>query len=340
MGLQAKAFLWRLSLAFFAVGIAGCTIDQSHAGDGELACVTLTGGLVGCAIQSHVVSDPSPFSPPFAEGAQEIGDGSAQALAQVPEHGSISSHIGSGEGGSHAAEDSRRPVHVAAVEEKSSESIPDTESFYDPFAAQVEEEPYDPWESFNTKIFAFNRKADQYVLKPLATGYEAVMPDPLEKGISNAFHNLGVLPRLINNLLQAKYQGAGLETGRFLINSTLGIAGLFDVAKTMFGMETPDVEDTGQTFAVYGADPGPYLVLPLLPPLTARDAVGSLGDLALDPANYLLPFSAIVGERGGDVVNDRSLNLELFQGVEETTLDLYSAVRDAYLQKRAKAIRE
>lgn len=210
---------------------------------------------------------------------------------------------------------------------------------HDPFADQLQIEPNDPWEGFNKKIFTFNRKVDQYFLKPLATGYDWVMPDPLEKGIGNAFHNIGFPARLVNNLFQAKYKGAGIEGGRFLINSALGVAGLFDVAKAWFDLDTP-AEDTGQTLGAYGYDHGPYLVLPLLPPLTRRDAVGYVVDLALDPVNYLVPFSAILGMRGGDVTNDRSLNLERFQGVEETSLDLYAAVRDAYLQKRARAILE
>lgn len=233
---------------------------------------------------------------------------------------------------------------------------------FDPFAKKGEsgvEEEYDPWESFNSRMFEFNRKFDKYVLKPVATGYAWVMPDPLELGIANAFHNIRFVPRLMNNLFQAKLKGAGMELGRFLINSTLGIGGLFDPAKHLFGMGTPD-EDFGQTLGAYGVGPGPYLILPLLPPLSLRDATGFLFvDLALDPFNYLvfpvMPYrfagqpmltegtTAQIGwwsQRVGSVVNDRAINLETYEGVEEATLDLYGAVRNAYLQKRARAVRE
>ncbi len=244
---------------------------------------------------------------------------------------------------------------------KKGDRVPDED--YDPFAKKgesgAEEEEYDPWESFNSKTFEFNRKFDKYVLKPVATGYEWVMPDPLERGITNFFRNVRFVPRLMNNLFQAKFKGAGVELGRILINTTLGIGGLFDPAKHLLGMDTPG-EDFGQTLGAYGVKPGPYLILPLLPPLTLRDAAGFLFvDLALDPLNYLvfpvMPYrfagqpmltvrdTALIGwwsQRVGQIVNDRAINLERFEGVEEATVDLYGAVRNAYLQTRGKAVRE
>ena len=210
----------------------------------------------------------------------------------------------------------------------------------DPFDDGAAEVVEDPWEAFNTKIFAFNLNVDRYVFKPMATGYAWILPDPVEEAIGNAFHNVRFVRRVVNNLLQGKGKGAGIELARFVINSTLGVAGLFDVAQAGFGLDAPDDEDTGQTLAVHGVKPGPYLVLPLLPPTTVRDGVGFIGDLALDPLNYVLPFSSQIATRGTENVNDRSLNLERFQGAEEATLDLYAAVRDAYLQKRAQAIRK
>jgi len=244
---------------------------------------------------------------------------------------------------------------------KKGDRVPDED--YDPFAKKgesvAEEEEYDPWESFNSRAFEFNRKFDKYVLKPVATGYEWVMPDPLERGLTNFFRNVRFVPRLMNNLFQAKFKGAGVELGRFLINSTLGLGGLFDPAKHLLGMDTPG-EDFGQTLGAYGVKPGPYLILPLLPPLTLRDATGFLFiDLALDPLNYLvfpvMPYrfagqpmltvrdTAVIGwwsQRVSQIVNERAINLERFEGVEEATVDLYGAVRNAYLQTRAKAIRE
>jgi len=240
-------------------------------------------------------------------------------------------------------------------------SVPETpEEPFDPFAKAEEAvgEEYDPWESFNTKIFEFNRQMDRWVLKPVAKGYNFIMPDFVQVGISNMFTNIRFAPRFLNNVFQGKIKGAGIEAGRFLVNSTVGLAGFVDVA-TGIDLVTPE-EDTGQTLGVYGVKPGPYLVLPFLPPFTVRDLVGYVGDVFLNPVNWLVaPIievnnvpSAIahknrtttsfvqIGARVGEIVNERSRNLEKFQGVEEATLDLYTAVRNAYLQSRAKAIRE
>jgi phospholipid-binding lipoprotein MlaA len=238
---------------------------------------------------------------------------------------------------------------------------PVEEDFYDPFAKEDEgvvEEDYDPWEPFNSKIFEFNRQVDKWVLKPVAQGYNFVVPDRLQVGVHNFFYNVRFPPRFFNNLFQGKLKGAGIEVGRFLINSTAGVAGFIDVAERM-DVTTPE-EDTGQTLGFYGVGPGPYLVVPFLPPFTVRDFVGYFADIALNPINWLvLPIIEVDGvpsaishpnrdtttiiqlsTRVGDIVNERSLSLEKFQGVEEATLDLYAAVRNAYLQSRQKQIRQ
>jgi phospholipid-binding lipoprotein MlaA len=200
-------------------------------------------------------------------------------------------------------------------------------------------EEYDPWEPFNDKTFLFNRKVDRYVLKPVATAYDVVVPDVVKESLRNALTNVGVVRRVVNNVLQLNFPGAGREVSRFMINSTLGVGGFFDVAKVWFGIEKSE-RDTGQTLGAYGVGEGPYLILPLLPPLTVRDGVGFVVDIALDPLVYFAPFAALAGRTGATVVSDRSLNLEFYNNVEEATLDLYSAVRNAYLQQRAKAIEE
>ena len=198
----------------------------------------------------------------------------------------------------------------------------------------------DPWEPFNEKMFWFNRNVfDRYLLKPMATAWDFVFPNPVQRSIRNALDNLFVVRRLANNLLQLKFQGAGREVARFTINSTVGVAGLFDVAKDGLGIEQSD-EDTGQTLGFYGAGPGPYLVLPFLPPLTVRDGFGLVADTAMNPVNYFIPIGASLGIGGTNAVNERSLNLDGFEQVEQTTIDLYGAVRDAYLQRREAAIKE
>jgi phospholipid-binding lipoprotein MlaA len=200
-------------------------------------------------------------------------------------------------------------------------------------------EEYDPWEPFNEKMFSFNYNMDKYVLKPVAKGYNFVMPDRLQQMIDSGFDNLLVVQRVVNNLLQWRPKGAGAEVGRFLINSTLGIGGLFDIAKQEFGLQKTRV-DFGQTLGIWGVSPGPFLVLPFLPPLTVRDGIGTAVDGAMDPLSYVLPFIwTRLGMKIGNTINDRSLNLDLYQGFEETTVDLYSAVRNGYLQRRENMIK-
>jgi phospholipid-binding lipoprotein MlaA len=207
-------------------------------------------------------------------------------------------------------------------------------------AASGDDFDQDPWEGFNETMFNFNRDVlDRYFLKPVATGWDFLLPDLVQKSVQNFFDNLAVVRRVVNNALQGKATGAATELARFSINSTIGVAGLFDVAKHGFGIEQSD-EDTGQTFGVWGIGPGPYLVLPFLPPLTVRDGIGFAFDAAMTPYTYFIPWYATFAGTGTNVVNERSLNLDRFERVAETTVDLYSAVRNAYLQRRAAAIKQ
>lgn len=206
--------------------------------------------------------------------------------------------------------------------------------------ADMAEEEYDPWEPFNEKMFAFNRGVDRWVFKPAARAYMFVMPEPWQVLISNGFDNVNFVPRLVNSLLQGKWGGAGRELARFLINSTAGIGGLFDPAKDFWGIHKSR-EDFGQTLGVWGSRPGPYLVLPFMEPLTVRDGIGKFVDGFMDPLSYFLPFIwDRMGMKIGDALNERALNYDLFQGFEESVIDMYSAVRHGYLQRRQQLIRE
>jgi len=209
----------------------------------------------------------------------------------------------------------------------------------DPVPPDPDVEEYDPWEKFNEKMFTFNYNLDKYVLKPVAKGYNVVMPDMFQIMIDNAFTNLRMPSRFVNKVLQWKLVDATKEMGRFLINSTLGIGGLFDVARQEMGLERQKA-DFGQTLGIWGVGPGPYLVLPLLPPLTVRDGVGFAADGAMNPLYYIPFWPDAFAMRVGDTINDRSLNLDLFQGIEESTVDLYSSVRNGYLQRRNRLIKE
>ncbi len=198
---------------------------------------------------------------------------------------------------------------------------------------------YDPWEPFNERMFWFNHDVlDRLLVKPVAKGWEKVVPGPARRSIGRAFDNLDMPHRLVNNLFQARLRGAGQELARFLLNTTVGVVGLLDVAKPL-GIEPSDA-DTGQTLGIYGVGPGPYLVLPFLPPLTVRDGIGYGVDGAMDPIGYFLPFAANGARSLVNTINSRSLNLEIFDDVEDSVLDLYSAVRNGYLQRRSRAVEQ
>jgi phospholipid-binding lipoprotein MlaA len=199
-------------------------------------------------------------------------------------------------------------------------------------------EEYDPWEPFNRRMFAFNRPLDRFVLKPVATAWDTVVPDLAQDSLGNFFTNLSMPARLVNHLFQRNIEGAGRELARFSLNLSMGVLGFFDVA-TELGIAKSEA-DTGQTLGVCGAGPGPYLVLPLLPPLTVRDGLGFAVDSAMNPLSYVAPSAANAGGRGVNLVNTRASNLERFEGIEEEVLDLYTAVRNAYLQRRQRAIEE
>ncbi len=330
----------------------------------RLACVALTLAIVGC---SRVAELPLELHP---GDSWEHGRASVVGQETVPAKEMFSQGIPSeaflvAQAQSPGA-DVADSIDDAEFDGSESADSPDAaaeeDEFYDPFAAPGAEggeiEEYDPLEPYNVLVFKFNYNLDKYFVRPVAEGYDFVVPNAVQRGIFNVFNNIRFVPRLLNNVFQGKFKGAGLEGSRFIINSTLGIGGLFDPAEEWFDLDTPP-EDFGQTLGVYGVGPGPYLLLPLWPtPLTVRDGFGLVVDLFLDPFNWLvLPlfridgvpvlaqdedtaFLANIAFRLVDTLNTRSLNLETFQGVEAATVDLYSAVRNGYLQSRAHAIQE
>jgi len=204
-------------------------------------------------------------------------------------------------------------------------------------AADTEVADYDPWQPFNERMFWFNHSVlDRYLLKPAATGWSKIMPEFGRRSIGHMFTNLEMPRRLVNNLLQARPLGAGRELVRFVVNTTAGVAGFLDIA-TMLHIEASDA-DAGQTLAMYHVAAGPYLVLPTMPPGTVRDAIGRGVDGVLDPIGFVLPFFGNRAKALAVAINDRSLNLKLYADVEDSVLDLYSASRNAYLQRRRRSI--
>lgn len=189
----------------------------------------------------------------------------------------------------------------------------------------------DPYEGFNRKIFGFNDGLDRYLVKPVTKGYQAITPNFIERGVSNFFSNLSEVGSLVNATLQGKPKQGAKYTGRFLVNSTLGVAGLFDVAKYMH-LEKTDAEDFGQTLAVWGVDSGPYLVLPFLGPSTLRGGVSIPVDRALDPLTYYPEDDTLrLGLNALEIID---LRTRLLKAEELITGDRYLFLRDAYLQRR------
>jgi phospholipid-binding lipoprotein MlaA len=205
---------------------------------------------------------------------------------------------------------------------------------------QQEEVP-DPLEELNRAIFQLNELLDLVVLRPLSEAYKAILPDPVRDAVRNFLRNLGSPVVFINNVLQGQGERAQITLGRFIVNTTLGVGGLFDVAA---GMGAPyHSEDFGQTLGVWGLKPGIYLVLPILGPSTTRDAVGRVGDVLLNPLTYAysagnleyLPFA--FGAAGA--VDLRARNIELVDQLKRDALDYYILMRSIYLQIRENEVR-
>lgn len=199
----------------------------------------------------------------------------------------------------------------------------------------------DPYESFNRDMFNFNRKVDHAVIKPVAEAYVAAVPDIARDSVHNFFVNLNLPITFANDLLQGEPERGGETALRFTLNSTLGIGGLFDVATTNFKLPF-HTEDFGQTLAVWGANEGPYLVLPIVGPDPPRDAIGQLVDIAFDPLTYGDIREHFLWSAGRSVlegVDLRSRNLETLDSIERQSIDFYASVRSLYRQNRNNDIR-
>jgi phospholipid-binding lipoprotein MlaA len=190
----------------------------------------------------------------------------------------------------------------------------------------------DPWERMNRGTFWFNEKADNYVLEPAAKGWDWAMPETAQTGLRNFFANLSFPIHFVNNLLQLKPLDAGEDLSRFLVNTTVGVLGFVDVASKI---DVPkNDEDFGQTLGTYGVPAGPYLVLPLLGPSSARDAPSLAVDAATQPLNHVLPFAVNAGLRATNVVNLRAYYLEEVDQSRRDAFDYYIFRRDAFLDNR------
>lgn len=190
----------------------------------------------------------------------------------------------------------------------------------------------DPYESFNRPVYSFNRTVDKALLKPVAQGYDWLMPKVVDNRIDNFFSNLEDISVMANSLLQGKFEQAWSDFGRFGINSTLGVLGLFDVA-THWGLEKHD-EDFGQTFAVWGWQQSAYLMLPFLGPSTTRDLSGKgVNSFTTSWTRAIDDDEVKWGLFGLEVIDERAALLDAEKILQES-LDEYQYLRDAYLQRR------
>lgn len=197
----------------------------------------------------------------------------------------------------------------------------------------------DPLESINRVFFNFNDKFYFWMLKPISQGYAYVVAENVRICLRSFLKNLFAPVRIVNNLLQGKIVDTGIETARFVINSTVGVLGLVDPAKNEFGL-FPKEEDFGQTLGVYGIGEGMYICWPFFGPSNVRDTIGMVGDSFLSPVSYLAWSDPGAGAaiKAGKEINDTSLTLGDYENFKESALDPYIALRDAYRQYRQKKI--
>lgn len=192
--------------------------------------------------------------------------------------------------------------------------------------------PVDPYEGFNRSMYGFNMGLDRYFLKPVADGYKFITPNFMQTGVTNFFDNLKGINVVLNDILQGKFDQGASDTGRFLTNSTIGVLGLFDVASEL-GFQH-NVEDFGQTLAVWGVDQGPYLVMPIMGPTTVRDGVSVVVDKAANPGTYV-PGTGIV-----EGISDRANAQGALNFIDEAALDPYVFMRESFLQYRKNLIND
>jgi len=198
----------------------------------------------------------------------------------------------------------------------------------------------DPLEPMNRFFFHFNDKLYFWLLKPISVGYGTAVPEVLRVGIRNFFENISMPIRAVNCILQGDIKGFGTELSRFVVNSTLGVAGFGDPAKQVFGIDIED-EDLGQTFGFYGLGPAFYINWPLLGPSSVRDTIGMVGDSFLSPMYYAVDSTKYkIAIKGFEQVNSTSLKIGDYESLKKSALDPYVSLRDAYHQYRRHKIKD
>jgi len=243
---------------------------------------------------------------------------------------------------------SAAPVVAVQVEELGNPSSPDLlgadllEDEYEDFAFEDKEfeDIYDPLEPLNRVFFQFNDKLYFWVLKPVKTGYSYIVPAELRECFGNFFNNLAAPIRLINNLLQGRFNDAGIVLSRFFINTTIGVYGLADVALQEFNLE-PRLADFGQTLGVYGLGEGVYICWPIFGPSNIRDTVGAVGDTFASPIIYVnMTNTESVLYYSANRINFLSLSPDLYEDLKKYSLDPYVATRQSFYDFRRNVIKK
>ncbi|MEA3642449.1 MAG: VacJ family lipoprotein [Lamprobacter sp.] len=199
-------------------------------------------------------------------------------------------------------------------------------------------DPRDPWQTYNRAMFQFNTDFDNAFLKPVAQGYQAITPEPVNQGITNFFNNVADVTSAVNNALQFKLSRAGTDVSRVVVNSTVGLAGFIDVASNL-GIPSYK-EDFGQTLGYWGFGDGPYFVMPILGPSSVRDTIGFAGDVLVDPFFSLEADEIYWGFVVLRAIDVRAGLLDASKLMDEAALDRYVFVRDAYLQRRRNLVHD
>ena len=205
-------------------------------------------------------------------------------------------------------------------------------------AATAEQERIDPWEGGNRKVFAFNEALDIHAIEPVARGWDKIMPNQVQESLTNFYSNLRFPVVFFNDLFQAKPAAAAIETGRFLVNTTLGFGGFFDPATT-WGLPRRE-QDFGLTLGHWGVDSGRFLMIPLLGPSTVRDFTGEIVDVPLGVISIVAAWYITTPLRAVQVINTRAAYLDIVDENRRAAFDYYSFLRDAFLHHRENQLRE
>ncbi|WP_372695374.1 VacJ family lipoprotein [Immundisolibacter sp.] len=231
-----------------------------------------------------------------------------------------------------------RPQRTADVEAPMQVAQSDADDDFAEWEQEITPQISDPFERINRGVFWFNDQADRFVIKPVAKGYDWLLPQPVKRGVSNVFDNLFTPVVAVSDLLQGKFQHSAEDVGRFVVNSTVGVVGIFDVA-TGWGLEKRH-EDIGQAFGAWGIGTGPYLVLPILGPSNVRDGVGLVGNYFLQPQHHIADDETRWGVTILGGIDARYRLLDASTVLEQAALDRYAFVRSSYMQYRQNLVED